>query len=225
MYLDVMSTKQAMLAVPNRLPPPLPVQGLEESNRMPTLQVESSRPVDLEEYRLVVRARKGDAQAFEALYRKFVPRVFGLCRRMVQDVSLAEELTQEVFIRVWEKLPLFKGKRPFAPWLLTVTSRHVISNRRKEARKLSRIRAVENLELVAAGSQVREPSRGAPAGLGLDLENAIGRLPDGARKVLVLHDIEGYKHKEIADLCGVAVGTSKAQLHRARKLLRKELTK
>jgi RNA polymerase sigma-70 factor (ECF subfamily) len=220
-----MSTKQAILAVRADLPTPLVFRGLEELNRMPTPRIKSSRPVDLEEYRLVVRARKGDKQAFEDLYRKFVPRVFGLCRRMVQDVSLAEELTQEVFIRVWEKLPLFKGKRPFAPWLLTVTSRHVISNRRKEARKLSRIRAVEDLELVEGSNQVRNPLRHGTAGLGIDLENAIAQLPKGARKVLVLHDIEGYKHQEIADFCGMAVGTSKAQLHRARRLLREELTK
>jgi RNA polymerase sigma-70 factor (ECF subfamily) len=181
-------------------------------------------PVDLQEFTLVSRARNGDIQAFEALYRRFVPRVFGLCRRMLGDPALAEELTQEVFVRVWEKLPLFRGRKPFAPWLLTVASRVVISHRRASSRRDRRIRAVEDLALVEphATDFDSEPSRNADAGI--DLETALSQLPDGARKVFVLHDVEGYKHQEIARMTGLAVGTSKAQLHRARRILRKVLS-
>lgn len=179
--------------------------------------------VDLEEFRLVSQARRGDVQAFEGLYRRFVPRVFGLCRRMVGDVALAEELTQEVFVRVWEKLPLFKGQGPFAPWLLTVASRVVFSHRRSSRRRDDKIRAVDDLVRVEPHSSDFEPVPTGNADAGLDLAAALAQLPEGARKVFVLHDVEGYKHHEIARMTGMAVGTSKAQLHRARRILREVL--
>jgi RNA polymerase sigma-70 factor (ECF subfamily) len=179
--------------------------------------------VDLEEYRLVSRARRGDVEAFEGLYRRFVPRVFGLCRRMVGDVALAEELTQEVFVRVWEKLPLFKGRGPFAPWLLTVASRVVFSHRRSSRRREDRILAVDDLVRVESHGTDFEPVDTGNADAGIDLAAALAQLPVGARKVFVLHDVEGYKHHEIARMTGTAVGTSKAQLHRARRILREVL--
>lgn len=182
-------------------------------------------PVDLDEFRLVSRARGGDVQAFEGLYRRFVPRVFGLCRRMVGDVALAEELTQEVFVRVWEKLPLFKGQGPFAPWLLTVASRVVFSHRRSSRRRDDKIRAVDDLARVEPHAVDFEPARHRSADAGIDLAAALAQLPEGARKVFVLHDVEGYKHHEIARMTGTAVGTSKAQLHRARRILREVLAK
>ena len=178
------------------------------------------KSAELNEFRLVSRARKGDVQAFEELYRRFVPRVFGLCRRMVGDVALAEDLTQEVFVRVWEKLSLFKGRGPFAPWLLTVASRVVISYRRTSSRRDERIQAVEDLALVEPHATDFEPVASRSTDAGIDLVAALSQIPEGARKVFVLHDVEGYKHHEIARMTGIAVGTSKAQLHRARRILR-----
>ncbi len=208
MYLDVMTA--LTLAIPlmderqNNLPP----------------QGESA---EWNEFQLVSRARKGDVQAFEELYRRFVPRVFGLCRRMVGDVVLAEDLTQEVFVRVWEKLSLFKGRGPFAPWLLTVASRVVISYRRTSSRRDERIHAVEDLARVEPHAVDFKPVAARSTDIGIDLATALLQIPEGARKVFVLHDVEGYKHHEIARMTGMAAGTSKAQLHRARRILRKVL--
>ena len=172
---------------------------------------------DLEEARLIRRSREGDMSAFEGLYRRFVPRVYGLCLRMAGDAGRAEELTQDVFVRVWEKLHLFRGNRPFAPWLLTVASNVVISALRSARRREGRESLVDEMDHRA------DPAPGRDSDSGMDLEQAVGSLPDGARAVFVLHDIEGYRHDEIARLLGMATGTSKAQLHRARRMLRKRL--
>ncbi len=180
---------------------------------------------DPEELRLVNRARQGDVRAFEELYRRFVPRVFGLCRRMVGDVSLAEELTQEVFVRVWEKFPLFRGQGPFAPWLLTVASRVVFSHRRSSRRREDKIHAVDDLARLEPYAADFDRSAPRAADRGIDIEAALAQLPEKARKVFILHDVEGYKHREIARVTGTAVGTSKAQLHRARRILREVLAK
>ena len=176
------------------------------------------RPVaDLDEARLIRRSREGDVTAFEGLYRRFSPRVFGLCLRMAGDAGRAEELTQDVFVRVWEKLHLFRGNRPFAPWLLTVANNVVISALRSRKRKESRESLADQLDHRA------DPAPRRDSDTGMDLEQAVRSLPEGARAVFVLHEIEGYRHDEIADLLGMAVGTSKAQLHRARRMLRERL--
>ena len=136
---------------------------------------------------------------------------------MAGDAGRAEELTQDVFVRVWEKLHLFRGNRPFAPWLLTLASNLVISNQRSRKRKNEKETQVEEME------RLGDRATGPPAGTGMDLEKAIRHLPQGARTVFVLHDIEGYKHEEIARQLGLATGTTKAQLHRARRMLREAL--
>jgi RNA polymerase sigma-70 factor (ECF subfamily) len=167
---------------------------------------------------LVDRAAKGDVEAFEELYRENVGRVHLLCLRMCGDPSRAEELTQEAFVRAWTKLGSFRGASAFSTWLHRVTVNVVLGERRSTVRREARIKPFGNAlspELMAS-----EPSPGQT----LDLERSIAALPEGARTVFVLHDVEGYRHQEIADLTGLAVGTSKAQLHRARKLLRKALT-
>jgi RNA polymerase sigma-70 factor (ECF subfamily) len=167
---------------------------------------------------LVDRAAKGDVEAFEELYRENVGRVYLLCMRMCGDPSHAEELTQEAFVRAWTKLGSFRGASRFSTWLHRVTVNVVLGDRRSTMRRETRVRPAGgelSPELMAA-----EP----PPGQTLDLERSIAALPEGARTVFVLHDVEGYRHQEIADLTGLAVGTSKAQLHRARKLLRKALT-
>ena len=161
---------------------------------------------------LVSRARDGEVAAFEALYRAHVGRVHGLCRRLVGDWHLAEELTQEVFVRAWRRLPSFRGESAFATWLHRIAVNRVIEERRARARRQDREDELdEALDRPAAPVPAPEHR--------LDLERAIATLPDRARTVFVLHDVEGWEHGEIAAATGVATGTSKAQLHRARRLL------
>jgi RNA polymerase sigma-70 factor (ECF subfamily) len=167
---------------------------------------------------LVRRAAEGDVEAYEMLYRKHVGRIHALCLRMTRDRSEAEELTQETFIRVWERLGSFRGESAFSTWLHRVTVNVVIADLRRRGRWRERFIAQDATEIGAA-----QPAF-APGG-DLDLERAIAGLSPQARLVFVLHDVEGYKHAEIAELTGLAVGTSKAHLHRARLLLREELSR
>jgi RNA polymerase sigma-70 factor (ECF subfamily) len=166
---------------------------------------------------LVRAAQAGDAAAFEQLYRLHVGRVYALCLRLAGDVPRAETLTQDVFVRVWRKLASFAGRSAFSTWLHRLAVNVVVEEMRTEARRNGRVLMMEDLSLVDA------PGREAPPGTALDLERAIAALPAGARLVFVLYDVQGYRHEEISALTGLAVGTSKAQLHRARRLLREEL--
>jgi len=165
----------------------------------------------------VVRAQAGDLEAFESIYRRHAGRIYAICLRMCADAARAEDLTQETFLRAWEKLGSFRGESPFAAWLRRLTVNVVLAERRSAGRRRSRETGTDDVERFPWAPQP------APAGAGMDLETAISRLPVGARRVFVLHDVEGYRHEEIAGLLGVAEGTSKTQLHRARKLLREAL--
>src|SRR4051812_26580223 len=168
----------------------------------------------------VARAASGDREAFERLYRDHVNRVFSLCARMVPDRLRAEELTQDVFVRAWEKLHLFRGESAFGTWLHRLTVNVVLNDRKTEGRQRTRFEDDED------GSGVDAlPARPAQPGDRMDLEMAINKLPKGAKRVFVLHDVEGYKHEEIAEMLGVTTGATKAQLHRARMLLREALSK
>jgi RNA polymerase sigma-70 factor (ECF subfamily) len=169
------------------------------------------------EQRLVEDAQSGDLAAFERLYRDNERRVFALCLRLSSDPSLAEELTQEVFIRAWRKLGTFRGDSAFSSWLYPLTVNVALSERRSRLRRLMRVFPTED---VAALERPQPPP--APE-TGFDLERAMTALPPGARAVFVLHDVEGRTHEEIATMLGLAPGTSKAQLHRARRLLREAL--
>jgi len=169
------------------------------------------------ELRLVRQAQAGDLVAFERLYRENERKVFGLCFRMSSDPALAEELTQEVFVRAWRKLSSFRGESAFSSWLYPLTVNVALSERRSRRRRDARIIATED-----PASLERAPRSPAPEA-GFDLEKAMATLPPGARAVFVLHDVEGRTHEEIAQLLGLAPGTSKAQLHRARRLLREAL--
>ncbi len=164
---------------------------------------------------LVRRAGNGDRSAFEHLYRENVGRVYALCLRLTADAGLADELTQDVFVRAWEKLKTFRGDSAFSSWMHRLTVNLVLSYRRAEVRRAAR-------ETAAAGPALSF-GQGDCEGGRIDLDRALESLPTGAREVLVLYDIEGYRHGEIAELLGIAPGTSKAQLHRARKLLREAL--
>ena len=163
----------------------------------------------------VALAQSGDTQAFERLYRAQVGRVFSLARRMMGPET-AEEATQDVFVRAWEKLGTFRGEAAFGTWLHRLAVNLLLSQRARRGRDQARLDSGED-------ALERRASRGTRPELAMDLETAIGRLPDGARQIFVLHDIEGYRHQEIGASLGIAVGTSKAQLHRARMLLRSHL--
>jgi len=163
----------------------------------------------------VVRARAGDTRAFERIYRRHVPRVYGLTRRMMGQ-EWADELTQDVFVRAWEKLGTFRGEAAFGTWLYRLAINVVLTRRAWLGTQRRRLDDQED----TLGSV---PARPAMTDLGMDFETAMERLPEGAREVFVLHDVEGYKHEEIAGMLGVTSGTTKAQLHRARMMLRRHL--
>ena len=170
---------------------------------------------------LVERTRQGDRVSFEKLYRRHRDRVFGLMWRLCGgDPALAEDLLQEAFVRAWQKLDSFRGDSRFGTWLHRLSINVALSERRSRLRRLGRETELEGtVERNATGD------KDVYAGQRKDLEQAIARLPERARTVLILFDIEGYSHAEIGEIAGMAVGSSKAQLHRARKLVREELEK
>lgn len=181
------------------------------------------REVDLgereHEAKLVDAARQGDRTAFESLYRSHRDRIYGLLWRLCGgDAALAEDMLQEAFVRAWQKLHSFRGDSRFGTWLHRLSANVALSDRRTRVRRsLREVSMDEAVERTALGD------RDVFADKRMDLEKAIARLPERARTVLILFDIEGYRHDEIAELAGMAVGSSKAQLHRARKILREEL--
>jgi len=166
---------------------------------------------------LVARAQAGDQIAFRDLYRQHAGRVYALCLRLTGDASDAAERTQDVFVCLWDKLRSFRGESAFGSWLYRIAVNVVLNERRTSGRRERRVTP-------SADPAALERGRGEPTvGLSIDLERAIAELPEGAREVFVLYDIEGYAHAEIARLVGIAEGTSKAQLFRARRLLRESL--
>lgn len=170
----------------------------------------------------VALAASGDRRAFERLYKAHVNRVFTICTRMCGSRVRAEELTQDVFVRAWEKLPQFRGEAEFSTWIHRVAVNIALTDRKNEAR--SRKRLVED-ESVSDETPLQKASVTPGYGDRMDIMAAMEALPRGARQIFVLHDIEGYKHEEIAEMCGITAGGSKAQLHRARLLLREALTR
>ena len=162
------------------------------------------------------RAAKGDVRAFERLYRTHLPRVHGLVRRMAGGRD-TDELTQDVFVRAWQKLHTFRGDSAFGTWLHRLAVNVVIERFRADALRRQRLHDGEDVFDMLAAPVTRSGD------LSMDFEVALQKLPDGAREIFVLHDVEGYKHHEIGTLLGISAGTSKAQLHRARMMLRKHL--
>ena len=164
---------------------------------------------------LPARVAAGDEAAFDALYQAHAPRIYSLARRLSGDPSLAEDMTQEVFIHLLRKIRLFRGQATFSTWFYRVALNFCISflrSRRPPA---------------PAPMETDFPARGEAPVVSihrrLDLEAALASLPDGYREVLVLHDVEGLRHDEIASVLGIAVGTSKSQLHHARLRMRRIL--
>jgi len=165
----------------------------------------------------VARAAAGDARAFEAVYRAHLPRVHSLVRRMTAGRD-ADELTQDVFVRAWQKLGTFRNEAAFGTWLHRLAVNLMLERRAELGTRRKRYEDDDaGLTHVTARRETPEDA--------MDMERAMARLPDGAREVFVLHDVQGYKHDEIAGMLGINVGTSKSQLHRARMALRGHLTR
>jgi len=168
-----------------------------------------------DEATLIQQAQRSDQRAFEALYRLHIDKVYGICLRMTGNVSEAEDCAQEAFIRAWHKLDKFRGDSAFSTWLHRIAVNSVLGRMRKSKREQDRI--------MAAAENVRANTASGESGELRDLSDAVDRLPRGARNVFVLHAVYGYSHDETAEMLGIATGTSKAQLHRAKRLLAQQL--
>jgi RNA polymerase sigma-70 factor (ECF subfamily) len=167
------------------------------------------------ELALVVRAQRGDVRAFEQLYLLYRNRIYGLCMRLVRNTAVAEDCTQQAFINVWASLPGFKARSSFGTWIHRIAANVAIGDRRKVARS-------------AEGFSPAVEAIGGPITFDTpvevrDIEAAIQALPDGARDVLILCGVYGFSHAEVASVLGIAEGTCRAQLHRAREILRDKL--
>ncbi|MGB5245777.1 MAG: RNA polymerase sigma factor [Woeseia sp.] len=167
------------------------------------------------EQTLVARAQRGSTQAFEALYRQHVGNVYGLCLRMTGNASEAEDCTQEAFIQAWTRLDRFRGDASLGTWLHRIAVNAVLGRIRKSRREKDRLQVVRDTN----------PPRATVADSGgmRDLQMALDELPQGAREVFVLNAVYGYSHEETGNMLGIASGTSKAQLHRAKRLLAQQL--
>jgi RNA polymerase sigma-70 factor (ECF subfamily) len=181
------------------------------SPRMVSLE----RPALTDEADWIAKAKRSDSKAFERLYRMHVDRVYGLCLRMTGNVSEAEDCVQDAFIQAWSKLKLFRGDSAFSTWLHRIAVNSVLGRVRKSQRERDRIQV--------AFEQSSAPASVADNGEMRDLSDAVDRLPEGARHVFVLHAVYGYSHEETGAMLDIAAGTSKAQLHRARRLLAQQL--
>ena len=164
---------------------------------------------------LIERARRGDAKAFERLYRDHVGRVHGLCLRMTRNPDVAADCVQDAFIKAWKALPKFEARASFSTWLHRIAVNTVLEKRRGPSKAEIAVEdpTVHEDAVMVFDSPVEEE----------ELEAAIESLPQGARDALVLCGVYGYEHSEAASMLGIAVGTCKAQLHRARGLLRDRL--
>lgn len=161
---------------------------------------------------LIDASKKGDKHAFKELYRLHVGKVYALCLRLTGQPSMAEEATQEVFIQVWSKLENYRGESQFSTWLHSVASNVTISYLRTQK---SFWQTIFNLEDAGVDNTPAETSCHD-----IDLDVYIAKLPERARIVFVLHALEGYRHEEIAKMMNIAVGSSKAQFHRSKQLIK-----
>jgi RNA polymerase sigma-70 factor (ECF subfamily) len=186
----------------------------------PQPAIDTGSPQADDERSLVDRARRGDVDAFESIYRLHSGRVYALCLRMTADAREARELAQDVFVRVWEKLGSYRGDAALSSWVHRLAVNVVLMARRGDRRRERRVTFAEDLSADGAIEGDIDPPDVEQE---IDLERAIAALPPGARRVFVLHDVEGYRHDEIARMTGNAEGTLRAQLHRARRLLMEAL--
>jgi len=172
----------------------------------------------VDESQLIARVRAGDSAAERALYNAHVDRVYRLAFRLAGDDALAQDFTQETFIRAFDRLGSFRGDAAFSTWLHTITTTVVLNGLRKVKRFRQREADIDDAQMVGVARREAEPD------LKLRLTKAINELPEGYRTVFVMHDVEGFTHEEIGAALGVETGTSKAQLSRARAKLRVALS-
>ncbi len=171
--------------------------------------------------RTVARAQSGEVKAFERLYRTCVGRVYAVCLRLhAGRVEDAEDSVQEAFVRAWKQLPKFRGESGFATWLHRIAVNSALDRIRAE-RSRGGDAPGPPIDVIEAADRL--PGRSHSPEKTLDLERAVAGLPPRARLAFVLHDVEGFKHREIAEMTGTAEGTWKGQLHRARRLLKEAL--
>ena len=181
-----------------------------------TLENENSR-----DFSLIRQARSGSEAAFKELFNSHVNRIYAVCLRFSQDTDMADELTQEVFIKAWEKLHTFHFESKFSSWLYSIASNQFLMHKRSEKRAAEH--NTQYGEKLLRDNPLLKPA--VRHDYSIDVETALAKLPNQARMTFILHDIEGYKHHEISEIMNIEVGTSKAHLHRARKILREELSK
>jgi RNA polymerase sigma-70 factor (ECF subfamily) len=166
---------------------------------------------------LVDRCRQNDAAAFEELYRLHAGRVYNLACRLAGSQADGEDLLQEVFVLVFKKLGSFRGDAALSTWIYRLATNHCLDFlRSREARMRQVTGPFGDAEPAAPGGRPLRAER-------VDLERAIARLPDGYRAAFLLHDVEGFEHHEVASLLGIAEGTSKSQVHKARLKIREYL--
>jgi RNA polymerase sigma-70 factor (ECF subfamily) len=171
---------------------------------------------------LVALAARGDVSAFEKLYARSAGRVYAVCIRMTGDPQRAREYTHDSFVRAWERLSTFRGEAAFETWMHRLAVNVVLTARRGDRRREARFSSSDN---EAAGTDAAFGSAPADVDSRIDLEKAIASLPPRAREVFVLHDVEGYKHDEIADRLELQASSVRAQLHRARQLIMRMLNR
>lgn len=166
----------------------------------------------MNETECIRRAQNGDAAAIRDLYRRYAPRVHAVVRRLAGDDQLAEDWAQEAWVRAFRALPGFRGDARFSTWLHRIAVNSALHGRRWRERRAGR-----EVSLAADGERT---ARGDEVVLRISLQRALDGLPAGMRQIVVLHDVEGYTHEEIGELLGIAPGTSKSQLFKARARLR-----
>ncbi len=189
-------------------------------------RLEHSVACDLPEAEVIRMAQQGDAAAFESLYHLHSRRVFAVCLRMLENTAEAEDLTQETFLTVFRKIGLFRGESSFSTWLHRVTVNLVLMHIRKKVLPQTSLDDFTDTGDESGASRIQLGERDPHLEGFVDrvsLERAIDQLPSGFKISFVLHDIQGYRHKEIAEILGCSAGTSKSQLHKARLRLRELL--
>ena len=196
--------------------------------RLPNSPSQPLKPVSVQLDATIRRAQRGDAAAFEELYRQNSRRVYGLCLRMVSDPFEAEDLTQEAFLQLFRKIHTFRGESAFSSWLHRLTANVVLMSFRKKKAHLTSLDEI---------SRVNDDDSGQKLEIGaadvrltgmfdrVNLQSAIDNLPEGYKRMFLLHDLHGYEHNEIAQILACSVGNSKSQVHKARKRLREALLK
>jgi RNA polymerase sigma-70 factor (ECF subfamily) len=173
---------------------------------------------------LVDRARRGDVDAFEQLYHLHAGRVHALCLRLAGEPVEARELVQDTFVHAWEALPRFRGESSLTTWLHRIAVNAMLERRRRDRRRSARVTLMEDEDDGESAPMAGGFVAPADVATAIDLERAIAALPPGVRRAFVLHEVEGYTHEEVAGMTGLATGTLRAQLHRARQLLIRALS-